>query len=236
MAVLKILGLWSYKMEQLLTANSATNLYWLGRYIERISGLLTQIMPTYDDCIDIDKDAGKKLYKGYSIDIEYASAHEFLKVAMFGEHGSNLATLASYARENAIICRSYVSTQAFGEIIELHAMLENASKSYADLDYKLIDDALSLISEIWGEIAKLSKSNISDHFLKLGRLIERLDFHLRFLGEDEHSANISEIINATILILASDEGTLSLQKQKQTSTEENIIETMHAQVEALIVS
>ncbi len=162
------------KMVQLLTANSATNLYWLGRYIERISGLLTQIMPAYDDCIDINKNAGIELYKGYSIDIEYESAHEFLKVAMFGEHSSNLVALAGYARENAIICRSYINTQAFGEIIELHKMLENASNSYADLDYKLIDDALSLISEIWGEISKLSKSNISDHFLKLGRLIERL--------------------------------------------------------------
>jgi len=161
-------------MVQLLTANSATNLYWLGRYIERISGLLTQIMPAYDDCIDINKNAGIELYKGYSIDIEYESAHEFLKVAMFGEHSSNLVALAGYARENAIICRSYINTQAFGEIIELHKMLENASNSYADLDYKLIDDALSLISEIWGEISKLSKSNISDHFLKLGRLIERL--------------------------------------------------------------
>jgi len=222
-------------MVQLLTANSATNLYWLGRYIERISGLLTQIMPAYDDCIDINKNAGIELYKGYSIDIEYESAHEFLKVAMFGEHSSNLVALAGYARENAIICRSYINTQAFGEIIELHKMLENASNSYADLDYKLIDDALSLISEIWGEISKLSKSNISDHFLKLGRLIERLDFHLRFFGEDEHSANISENISSIITLLSNTQESTALQTQKQSQGVENLVDTMHEQVEALII-
>jgi len=222
-------------MVQLLTANSATNLYWLGRYIERISGLLTQIMPAYDDCIDINKNAGVELYKGYSIDIEYANAHEFLKVAMFGEHSSNLVQLASYSRENAIICRSYINAQAFGEIIELHKMLENASNSYADLDYKLIDDALSLISEIWGEISKLSKSNISDHFLKLGRLIERLDFHLRFFGEDEHSANISENISSIIALLSNSQESTALQTQKQSQKVENIVDVMHEQVEALIV-
>lgn len=219
-------------MGQLLTANSATNLYWLGRYIERISGLLTYMMPAYDKCIDIDKNAGKKLYKGYSIELEYTNAHEFLKEAMFGDHTSNLSTLAGYARENAIICRSYISTEAFGEIIELNAMLKNAANSYAEIDYKLTNDALSLISEVWGEVSKLSKSHPSDHFLKLGRLIERLDFHLRFSGEDEHATNITEQINTTLALLEQEEKT---QQQLQKKNEEDIVQNMHAQVEALII-
>jgi len=223
-------------MGQLLTANSATNLYWLGRYIERISGLLTQIMPAYDKCIDIDTDAGKKLYKGYSVEIKYDTAHEFLKEAMFGDHTSNVAKLASYARENAIISRTYINTEAFGEVIELHSMLQNASNSYVDLDYKLINDALSLISEIWGEVSKISKSTISDHFLKLGRLIERLDFHLRFHGEDEHSAIITENIENLIAVLSTEEKPMTKQTQTQTEDESNIIDIMHSQVEALIIS
>lgn len=224
-------------MGQLLTANSATNLYWLGRYIERINGLLTNMMPAYDKTIDIDKDAGKKLYKGFSIEIEYNNAHEFLQEAMFGEHNSNLLSLAGYARENAIISRSYINTEAFGEIIELHATLKNASNSYADIDYKLINDALSLISEIWGEVSKISKSNPSDHFLKLGRLIEKLDFHLRFYGHDEHSANIIESINGITDFLASDTESNAEQSQTQSnSADVNIIDTLHEKIEALIIN
>lgn len=221
-------------MVQLLTANSATNLYWLGRYIERVSGLLTYMVPAYDAIIDIDNGAGKKLYVNFGIELEYSSAHEFLKEAMFGDHNSNLASLAESARENAIICRSYINTEAFGEIIELHAMLQNAQNSYAEIDYKLIDEALSLISEIWGEISKISKSHPSDHFLKLGRLIERLDFHLRFSGENEHATNITEQINATLAFLALSE-TNQNSKETQKMGETNIVEAMHAQVQALII-
>jgi len=223
-------------MVQLLTANSATNLYWLGRYIERINGLLTNLMPAYDNSIDIDINAGKKLYKGFSIDIEYESAHEFLEVAMFGEHDSNLLNLAEYARENAIISRSYINTEAFGEIMELHSVLKNASNSYADIDYNLINDALSLISEIWGEVSKISKSNTSDHFLKLGRLIENLDFHLRFSGDDEHASNIKESINGITDFLISQSESEGVQTQTQTNTDENIIDVLHSKVQALIIN
>jgi len=223
-------------MVQLLTANSATNLYWLGRYIERINGLLTNLMPAYDKSIDIDKDAGKKLYKGFNIDIEYKNAQEFLEIAMFGEHDSNLLSLAEYARENAIISRSYINTEAFGEIIELHSVLKNASNSYADIDYNLINDALSLISEIWGEVSKVSKSSTSDHFLRLGRLIERLDFHLRFSGEDEHSANIKDSIHGITDFLASQDELKGLQTQTQINKDENIIDMLHAKVQALIIN
>ena len=226
-------------MVQLLTANSATNLYWLGRYIERINGLLINLMPAYDKTIDIDTNAGKVLYESFQIDIEYESAHQFLEAAMFGDHDSNLATLSEYARENAIICRSYVNTEAFGEIIELNAMLKNAANSYADIDYKLINDALSLISEIWGEVSKVSKSNTSDHFLKLGRLIEKLDFHLRFNAPDEHSANLAESIQGITEFIASQDKEQTSQSQTLSQADktdaQNIIDAMHAKVESLII-
>ena len=219
-------------MGQLLTANSATNLYWMGRYIERISGMLTYIIPAYDKSIDIDINAGKELYKSFAIELEYSNAHEFLRVAMFGDHASNLCHLSGYIRENAIICRNYINTQAFGEIIELHAMLCNAAKSYSEIDYKLLDNALSLISEIWGEISKISKSNASDHFLKLGRLIERLDFHLRFWDDDEHASNITEQILSTLAFLEHPE---RFETKRHEHDGADIVESMHAHVQALII-
>lgn len=219
-------------MGQLLTANSATNLYWMGRYVERISGLLTYIIPAYDKSIDIDINAGKALYENFSIELKYTNAHEFLREAMFGDHASNLCVLSGYVRENAIICRNYINTQAFGEIIELHAMLCSAAKSHSEIDYKLLDNALSLISEIWGEISKISKSHASDHFLKLGRLIERLDFHLRFWDDDEHASNITEQIHSTLAFLEHPE--LFESKRHEYNTID-IVESMHAHVQALII-
>ena len=222
-------------MVQILTANSATNLYWLGRYIERVDGLLTNLMPAYDDTIDANKDAGKNLYKCFKIDLEYTNAQEFLEEAIFGDHDSNLLTLSAYARENAIISRSYINTEAFGEIIELNAIFKNVSNSYANIDYKLINDAMSLISEIWGELSKLSKSNTSDHFLKLGRLVEKLDFHIRFHGENEHSANMTDSINTILEQLTSKAEAKSIQKASTNDESLSIVDDLHQKIQALII-
>lgn len=35
-------------MEQLLTANVATNLYWFGRYLERIEATLLEVIEAFD--------------------------------------------------------------------------------------------------------------------------------------------------------------------------------------------
>ena len=48
-------------MEQLLTANVATNLYWFGRYLERIEATLLEIVYAFDSIIDTNKDCGKEL-------------------------------------------------------------------------------------------------------------------------------------------------------------------------------
>ena len=50
-------------MEQLLTANVASNLYWFGRYLERIEAILLEVVDAFDNIIDTNKDSGKEFYK-----------------------------------------------------------------------------------------------------------------------------------------------------------------------------
>ena len=77
-------------MEQLLTANVANNLYWFGRYLERIEATLLEVVYAFDKIIDTNKDCGKDIYKKLDIDLEYSNAKEFLNVAIFGNHHANL--------------------------------------------------------------------------------------------------------------------------------------------------
>ena len=94
-----------YNMEQLLTANVASNIYWLGRYLQRVEATLYQIEKAFDQIIDVDKNAGVDLYLKFGIQIEYTDTVDFLKVAICGEHPANLATIMHNARESAIISR-----------------------------------------------------------------------------------------------------------------------------------
>ena len=221
-------------MGQLLTANVATNLYWLGRYIERIEATLLQIVTAYDCIIDVDKQAGVKLYKSIGVDLEYKNAQEFLSQSILGEHSANLNVLMGYARENTIISRNYIDQEAFGEIIALHALFGSISKSHMTIDYNFIDNAQSLICEIWGQISKRELRKKSDYFLKLGKLVEEADFHFRFDKDRELAMIIVDEINIIIDILSTD--TQSQQQlQKQSENTEDIMDSIHKKIEGIIV-
>lgn len=219
--------------EQLITANVATNLYWLGRYIERLESSLVQILLAYDNIIDVQKDAGVLLYNKLGISIEYESAMDFLKEAISGEHTANLALISSFARENAIISRPYINTEMFGEIIALHNLFTNISKSHVDLDYKLIDAAQSLISEIWGELAKRKYKKFSDNFIKLGKLVEEADFLFRMNEADGYISSVIDDIHHILDVLSDENAktsqTLGVEDSKK------IMQAIYARIDNIIV-
>ena len=217
---------------QLLTANVATNIYWFGRHLERIELSLLEINDTYDQIIDVDKDAGVDLYKRYGITLEYSNALGFLAQAIRGDHPANLANIMVNARENAIIGRPNIDASAFGEVMDLHELLHKMGNSICDIDYKDIDTALSLISEIWGAHEKRGHRRCSDYFLKLGKLIEEVDFRLRFDKDMEMTDLIIEDINMMFKILNPDFDS-AVKKFKEGN--KNIMENLYKNVDQLIV-
>ncbi|WP_368029981.1 alpha-E domain-containing protein [Arcobacter sp. s6] len=188
-------------MEQILTANVGKSLYWFGRYLERVESTLLEVVTAFDDIIDIDADAGKKLFGKFELEIEYESSKDFLNVALFGDHSSNINTLMEYARENAIICRADMNTAAFGTVIELSDFVKQGSTHF-QVDCRFIDTILSLISEIWGELARKEKRNTSDYFIRLGKLVEKDDFHLRLEKNKEFSLVVMDEIDKMVKVLA----------------------------------
>lgn len=219
-------------MEQLLTANVANNLYWFGRYLERVESTLIEVVYHFDRIIDIDKNSGKKFYKKLGIEIEYENAKDFLNAAVFGNHSSNLYQLISYAKENAIICRSNLDTEAFGSVIELADLLKHSSHSSFSIDCRFIDYVLSLISEIWGELTRRQKRNTSDYFLRLGKLVEKVDFHVRVQKDKELSLVIMDEIDKIVTRLAPNS---EFKPHNQTDSYEVIISSINGKIKKIIV-
>jgi len=224
-------------MEQLLTANIATNMYWLGRYLERVETILYQIDEAFDKIIDVDKNAGVKLYEKFGIELEYTDARDFLKKAIYGDHPSNLSTIMSNARESAIISRIYIKTSAFGEIIELDALFKKITSYTHPIDYKDLDHAQSLIKEIWGENASRGEQRSSDYFLKLGKLIEEIDNRVRFDKDLEMTKLIIEEINVIFKLLSPElDIVIEYPKENGVQIRLELIDKIHKSVEQLIIN
>ena len=218
-------------MEQLLTGNVATNLYWFGRYLERIESILLEVVPAFDTIIDIDKDYGKKLYKKLEIEIDYKSPKEFLNVALFSDHVANINTLMEFVRENAIICRADMYTSAFGTVMELSDLIKK-EKNTSQVEFKFIDKVLALISEIWGELTRREKRNTSDYFIRLGKLVEKVDFHLRLGKDKEFSLVVMEEIDKIVTIFAPNSKFIPNDKN---DSHEVIINSINAKINKIIV-
>lgn len=223
-------------MEQLLTANVASNMYWLGRYLERVEGTLVEIDKAFDMVIDVDKNAGIKLYKKFGIEIEYTNAANFLTVAICGDHEANLATIMHNARESAIISRTNIDAPAFGEIIALEGHFRKTANCTLPMDYKDIDHALSLIREIWGAHSKRGLRQNSDYFLKLGKLVEEVDFRLRFDQGLEMTQLILEDINVIFKLLSPEmELLVECPKKKLKDAQTDIMNCIYKAVDNLII-
>jgi len=218
-------------MEQLLTANVASSMYWLGRYLGRIEGTLFEIDKAYDLIIDSDKKAGLVLYKKFDIDLKYVSAIDFLNKSIRGDHVANLSEMMINARENAIISRANIDESAFGEIIALNDLFQTIQKSTMYIDYNDIDRALSLINEIWGAHENRGHRKCSDYFLKLGKLVEEVDFRLRFDREEKMTAVVLEEIDTIFKVLNPELGLGSI-----LDSEENILTYIYDTIDKIIIN
>ena len=216
-------------MEQLLTANVATNLYWFGRYLERIESTLLEVVYAFDKIIDTDKNCGKEMYKKLGVDLEYSNAKNFLTEAVFGNHQANLNTLINYAKENAIICRTNMDTEAFGSVIELANLLKHSG---LEIDCRFVDNVLSLISEIWGELTRKQHRQASDYFIRLGKLVEKVDFHLRLGKNKEFSLVVMEEIDKIVTILAPNS---KFAPHDKNDSHEVIMNSINAKINKIIV-
>lgn len=219
-------------MEQLLTANMASNLYWFGRYLERIEAMLMEIVSAFDEIIDVDKAAGKKLYRRLEIEIKYKNANDFLNEACFGEHESNMYTLINYVRENAIITRAYVDANAFGSIIELSELLKQAQNENFIVDCSFVEKVSSRISEIWGELSRKQERNSSDYFIRLGKLVEKVDIHLRLKRDKSFSLVIMDEIDG---IVAKLNPNAEFVPHGERESYDTILNSINAKIEKIIV-
>lgn len=224
-------------MSKYITGNVATNLYWLGRYLERTAITLREISAAYDKVIDIDKDAGVILYDKFDVELKYKNAYDFLKEAIFGNHNANILNILTNARENAIICRHLLDSEAFGEIIELHALFLSTHNNHLEIDYKLIDHAQSLIGEIWNARAMREHKALSDSFFRVGKIVEEADYRIRFHEEEDQEIiqSIFEEIDSICEYLTKDHEDLPKVKKVKGTTQDERLTALNVKIDKIII-
>ena len=178
-----------------LSFNSATNLYWIGRYLQRAETMLKEYEQSYDYVIDRDFEDGKKLFAKFGEPIEYKNASDFLAVAVYGNHTLNIADMVANARENTVVCRDLIDNETFAAINSLNIKLKEGR--WSNLRAYTINELLSIMRSIWGGLREPLIRPKAYYFVEFGDVIERIDLKIRLY--EDLSNILFEIENLNII-------------------------------------
>ncbi len=162
----------------LISPQTALNLYWMGRYIQRAESMTRLIITTFDEMLDKNALEAHELYQKMGLDLHFSSPHEFLRKSLFELEYVSLITAINYARENAILTRASLPNRMFSRINALYLKYQNA-KDAPTVSLFWLESTLQELDAIWGNLDLMLIEAKETPFIKMGKIIERMDLDIR---------------------------------------------------------
>ena len=140
----------------IISIKSTDNLFWLGRYVERVFTTLRVFSEYYDKMIDKDENAYIDFCNKLGIENTYSYKQEF----------------------NAVVMRNEISSETLSYIQMAVNYMEQGRESSAPM--LKLQEVFDCIFAFWGSADDFVESETTRNILKFGRSVERLDLYTRF--------------------------------------------------------
>lgn len=161
-----------------ITIEKANNLFWLGRYIERVYTTTLHYMHIFDCMLDKEP----TLYIDYCHQLEIPNiylndAHFLMSYLYDKENSDSIVSNLQRAYDNAIVLRDEISSKVLSYIQMGVNLIEEMSESDAPVLslQNVIDDLLAFK----GSMYEFIDDDITLDIIKLGEYVERIDLYLR---------------------------------------------------------
>lgn len=168
----------------IVTLEKANHLFWLGRYAERMTGLIRMFNVTYDKLIDIDQKAYEAFCDALSIPHDiYMDENDFIDRFIYdGTNPDSLLSTITRAYDNAIVLREEITGDTLAYIEMAKRTLEKKEHQTLMLELQYVLDD---INAFWGS-ANDTVYEGSRAIMKCGKHAEKLDIQYRFGIDDEN--------------------------------------------------
>lgn len=161
-----------------VTLGKLDNLYWLGRYTERVYQSIEMYMNTYDKLIDQDASFYKEECERMGMIDTFESSRDFAwKIAFDETNQLSIISNLTRAYDNAMIMRDEISTESLAYIHLALAEIRRAMESDAPL--MELQNIVDMIYAFWGSLDDRVDNESVRNTVKIGKRIERLDILLR---------------------------------------------------------
>ncbi len=161
-----------------ITADKANRLFWLGRYAERVYISLHLLRRYYDKVLDGDT---KDLNEYYTyLGIGGDESRDFQLSQLYDSNNvCSIATSIALAGDNAIVLRRDITSESLSYIQMSQALLEECS-AVREKNITHLQPITDHMLAFFGSIDERVFDKRIKKYLKVGKLIENLDLHIRF--------------------------------------------------------
>ena len=161
-----------------VTLGKLDNLYWLGRYTERVYQSIEMYMSTYDRLIDRDAQYYKTECERMGIPDTFTDSRDFAwKIAFDETNQLSIVSNLTRAYDNAMIMRDEISSEALSYIHLAVSEMKRAAAS--DAPILQLQNIVDMIYAFWGSLDDRVDNESARNTVKIGKRIERLDILLR---------------------------------------------------------
>ena len=162
----------------ILSAEHTDQLYWLGRYSERVYTTLREYAKRFDSMIELKDEDYSEFCRAQDIPNIYTSKEDFIRRYCFddGDPNSIYSNLIR-AYDNAIVLREEIGSETLAYIqLAVYAM-NKAKISEAPLIQlqRVVDNIVAF----WGMADDAIDNEAVRSMIKLGKRIERIDLYAR---------------------------------------------------------
>jgi uncharacterized alpha-E superfamily protein len=155
------------------------NLYWLGRYVERVYATLHSFFGYYDITLDKDKNSYRKFLDRLEVEDHYGDYKCFIRGFLFDKKDmSSISAAFHNAYDNALVIRNSIGSEALA-YIQLAMDAFHSSKGNKNLRLALMP-VMDYLLAFWGSIDDKLFDGEARTIIKGGKLVERLDLYFRF--------------------------------------------------------
>ncbi|MFI3258973.1 MAG: alpha-E domain-containing protein [Rikenellaceae bacterium] len=165
-----------------ITADKANRLFWLGRYAERVYISLHLLRRYYDSVIDGDIANLKEYYSmlGVNTDGQDQLSREFQLAQLYSrENSCSIISSLVSTNDNAIVLRHDIKSESLSYIQMSIAHIEECGARGED-NITLLQPVTDYMLAFFGSIDERIFDERTRKFLRIGRLIENIDLHIRF--------------------------------------------------------
>lgn len=159
-----------------------TNLYWLGRYVERTQATIKLFLDSFDRMIDGDENDYREFCKSVGIPDVYGSKDAFVRGYPF-DAGNPFSIASNFSRafDNAVVMRDSLGSDVLAYLQIVQYDIASAGQNEERAIF-LMQNAIDHIFAFWGCLDDLVDDEATRCIVKLGKDVERLDLHFRLKG------------------------------------------------------